>query len=180
MDYLEIVRLHSVWRNMNMRCLDPSNKQYADYGGRGITIADEWRDFNTFCAWALSHGSSSDLQLDRKDNDGPYAPWNCQFVTPIVNARNKRNNHRITAFGETKILAEWEADPRATTSACNIRRRIKAGWSPEEAITVPRASQRQGGFRGCGHPRTDDNSYFRANGSRMCKTCTKARSRKVA
>lgn len=177
MNYREVVRLHSVWRNMKIRCEDPTNKQFEDYGGRGIFIDPRWQDFNVFCEWALANGSSPELQLDRQDNDGPYSPENCRFITPSENARNTRRNHWITAFGETKLLIEWASDPRATTSAENIRRRIKSGWTPEEAITVPRASQRQGGERDCGHPRTDDNSYFRANGTRMCKICTKQRAK---
>jgi hypothetical protein len=174
LNYTEIARLHLVWRNMKSRCLQPSNKQYADYGGRGIEICPEWLNFDTFADWAYTHGSGPGLHMDRTDNDGPYSPDNCTFVTPTWNARNKRNNRWITAFGETKVLSAWESDKRCLVSAPTLRKRLKAGWNTEEAFTIKRARNRQSGFFKCGHPMLESNVYRRSgSGYRICKTCAK-------
>lgn len=180
MDYLEVARLHTVWRNMMSRCFNENNAQYDDYGGRGITVVREWRNFNAFCQWALDHGSAPGLHVDRRDNDGPYAPWNCHIVPPSINARNTRRNHPVTAFGETKLLIEWAEDPRCAVTDSTLRQRIKAGWEPEEAITCKHTRDRQDGFRKCGHPRDDEHSYLCAGGRRICKPCALERARKVA
>src|ERR1700729_3236806 len=177
MDYYEVARLHLVWRNMKSRCLDRRNKQYADYGGRGIQIIAEWLDFNVFCQWCLDHGSKKGLHLDRRDNDLGYSPHNCHFVTPTVNARNKRTSRIITAFGETKNLQDWADDIRAVVTDCTIRRRIDFGWTPEEAITLTNKMWRQQGTYRCGHSLEETNTYRRSNGYRMCKICTKKRAR---
>ncbi|GAA2321871.1 hypothetical protein GCM10010149_88700 [Nonomuraea roseoviolacea subsp. roseoviolacea] len=178
MDYLAIARIHSNWRNMKARCEKPSNPQYKDYGARGIYVCDAWQDFNTFCQWALDNGYSQELHLDRQDNDGPYSPENCRYVTPTQNSRNKRNNRLIEAFGESKTVAEWAEDPRCVVTDYTLRRRVVyADWDPEEAMTVKRRRDRQSLKCSNGHPMTEDNVYRRGNGFRMCKICTKQRAK---
>lgn len=176
MDYVEIARLNVVWRNMLRRCDNSTNAQFSDYGGRGIYVSPEWYDFNVFCQWALDNGSAKGLYIDRIDNDGPYSSVNCRLVTPTVNGRNKRNNRLITAFGETKPATAWQEDVRCVVSGTTLRRRIKAGWEPEEALTIKRAKYKQSGVFSCGHPREESNVYRRSkNGYAMCKICTKQR-----
>jgi hypothetical protein len=162
---------------MKSRCLDRRNKQYIDYGGRGIQISASWLDFNIFCQWCLDHGSAKGLHLDRVGNDDNYSPENCRFVHPIVNARNKRNSVIISAFGETKNVQDWGDDQRAVVCAQTIRRRVDAGWDTEEAITLTSQMFRQRGIFKCGHTMQEDNVYRRAYGHRMCKICTKDRAR---
>lgn len=83
--------LLSVRAGMLRRCGDSSNKQYKDYGGRGIYVCDEWlKSPGEFVRWGMANGWQVGLQIDRIDNDGPYAPWNCRFVTALVNSKNKR------------------------------------------------------------------------------------------
>lgn len=81
---------YSVWHSMMKRCYNPSHPEYRNYGGRGITVCEEWRNPEVFCEWAKNHGCKRGLQLDRKDNNGNYCPDNCWFVTPSQNCRNKR------------------------------------------------------------------------------------------
>jgi hypothetical protein len=82
--------LYRIWSGMIDRCSREKNKSYHRYGGRGITVCDEWRkDAASFIDWALSHGWQPHLQIDRENNDGNYEPGNCRFVTQKVNRNNR-------------------------------------------------------------------------------------------
>ena len=85
-------RLYNIWADIKRRTLNPKNKRYSDYGGRGITICDEWLDVQNFYNWAITNGYEEDkgLSIDRIDNDGNYCPENCRWTTSIIQNRNKR------------------------------------------------------------------------------------------
>ena len=85
---------YSVWSSMKDRCLNKNNKGYYRYGGRGITVCDRW--LNSFIAFHEDMGQKpfSKAQLDRRDNDGNYEPDNCRWVTPAVNANNRRPRNK--------------------------------------------------------------------------------------
>ena len=139
--------LYTVWCSLRQRCSDDNSPGYKDYGGRGIYVCDEWlQSFSAFREWAIANGWKKRMNIDRfPDNNGPYAPWNCRVVPAKINHRNKRSNLRITAFGETKVLAEWMEDSRCRTTVTTISGRIKRGWSTEAAIETP--SLPMGGYR---------------------------------
>jgi hypothetical protein len=81
--------LLDVYHDILRRCCDPSDKSYSRYGGRGITVCDEWRnDRNSFVRWCMANGYAPGLQIDRIDNDKGYSPDNCRFVTPAENQHN--------------------------------------------------------------------------------------------
>ena len=91
-------RLYSVWNDMLQRVgaikgASEETKHY--YQDRGITVCDEWLIFENFRDWALSHGYSDDLEIDRIDNDKGYCPENCRWVTPKENMNNRRNTIRL-------------------------------------------------------------------------------------
>ncbi len=84
-------RVYSIWASIKDRTLNTNTKVFNDYGGRGITICDEWKnDFMSFYNWAMSNGYSDELSIDRIDNDGNYEPNNCRWTTRVVQNRNQR------------------------------------------------------------------------------------------
>lgn len=99
--------LYGVWSGMIHRCEDKKREKFKDYGGRGISVCDEWHDPNNFIEWAELSGYEKGLQLDRIDNDGDYCPANCRWSTPKENSRHTRRTKTLTLNGVTKCVAEW-------------------------------------------------------------------------
>ena len=105
--------IYRAWGAMIRRCYRSSEPCYDRYGGRGITVCDEWRV--SFEAFHRDMGDRSDgMQLDRIDNDGPYAPWNCRWATPKQNMSNRRVTIKILHQGaEVPIGILAGSDPAA-------------------------------------------------------------------
>ena len=91
-------RLKKVLNDMIDRCYNVSCKSYKYYGGKGITIYDEWiHNPKTFENWAITHGYKNNLTIDRIDESKNYCPENCRFISLVENARYKSNTNYITA-----------------------------------------------------------------------------------
>lgn len=128
-------RLFYIWRGMKSRCFCKSHKAYKDYGGRGISVCEEWEtSFSLFMEWALSHGYGNTLQIDRIDNNDSYSPSNCRFVTARTNLNNKRNSLKpVTFLGITKTIVEWAAILNMSPTTLDTRiNDLK--WDIEKAI----------------------------------------------
>lgn len=130
--------LYRAWRKMKERCHSDSDKQYKDYGQRGIFVCLEWRESaKCFLDWALSHPTyKPNLQIDRIDNDGPYSPTNCHFVTCKENCNNRRSSRFIEFNGRKITVAEavrlfGKADYGTTLG------RLRRGWTVEDALSKP-------------------------------------------
>lgn len=129
-------RLYNIWAKIKERCSNPYNKDFPRYGGRGIFICEEWQEFKVFYDWAMENGYDDSLQIDRKNNDGPYSPDNCRWVTVKTNSNNKRNNHFITYNGETKTIAQW-GELLGIKHQTLRSRIVTRGWDVERAFTTP-------------------------------------------
>lgn len=128
--------LYRVRRYMLRRCYCPNDPSFHRYGLRGIYVCDEWlASARAFVAWAIKAGWQRGLQLDRENNDGPYSPDNCRFVTPLVNTNNRRNTRRLS---DGTPLAD--ASRSAGLSRGAVDARLRRGLSADEAVSRPLAS----------------------------------------
>ncbi len=100
-------RMYNIWSSMKERCYLETCEAYKDYGGRGITVCDEWKDnFQSFYDWSMANGYSDDLTIDRIDVNGNYEPDNCRWADWETQHYNKRNTIRIEVDGKLKTLKE--------------------------------------------------------------------------
>lgn len=129
-------RLYKIWKHMKGRCLCKSDKNYSLYGGRGISIYENWMNsYENFRNWAIQSGYSEKLTIDRINVDGNYCPENCRWVTVKAQANNKRTNIYVTLGNETHTLAEWGEINGISYETIDKRRRY--GWSNESAVSTP-------------------------------------------
>ena len=145
-------RLFRIWKGMRRRCYDPKACGYNVYGGRGITICDEWRDdVFAFREWALSHGYSDELTIDRIDCDKGYSPDNCRWATAKEQANNQHPKWTFTPKhkykkkklktwvidGVEKSIPDWCTEYGLTVQAVMYRVNTK-GMTLKEALATPK------------------------------------------
>lgn len=107
-------RLYTIWDNMKRRCGSKDATGYENYGGRGISVDDEWRnDFESFYNWAMDNGYNESLTIDRINNEKNYTPDNCRWATITEQSRNKRkridNNSGHAGVSQYKATGRWAA-----------------------------------------------------------------------
>lgn len=134
-------RLYRVFISMIDRCERKGHVQYANYGGRGIKVCEEWRhDYSAFREWALASGyddgaAHGKCTIDRIDPDGDYSPTNCRFTSMVEQNNNKRNNRLVTIDGKTQSVTQWCRELGLNSKTVNSR--IHMGWEPVDALTKP-------------------------------------------
>jgi len=128
-------RLYSIWLNMKNRCTNTNHRDYHRYGGRGISVCQEWtHSFISFRDWSISNGYDDTKTIDRIDNNQNYTPSNCRWTTPAVQANNKRNNHLLEYNGETRTISEWAKELNVRPGVI-FDRINRLGWTIEDALT---------------------------------------------
>lgn len=128
-------RLFHIWQSMKQRCNDKNHQHYDCYGGRGISICEEWEsDFESFYNWSLEHGYMSNLSIDRIDNDGNYEPGNCRWVDQKTQANNKRNNKKYSYKGCEYSIAELSE--MSGIKYTTLYNRLESGWELEKAMRL--------------------------------------------
>lgn len=124
--------LYATWKNMIKRCFDSNHKSWLNYGGRGITVCDEWQEYSQYKK-DMGERPFISAQVDRIDNNKGYSKDNCRWVSPKENCRNMSINHHVTMGGVTKTIPEWAET--TGISERTIRSRIYRGWPEEKALT---------------------------------------------
>lgn len=134
-------RLYNIWSKMKDRCFRENDSAYKWYGGRGITICQEWiDDFMNFYNWSMENGYKENLTIDRINVNGNYEPDNCRWVTMKTQQNNRRDTKFLTYNGETKSVTEWcEITGMKRNTLLN---RIRIGYTAEECFEVPLCSRR--------------------------------------
>lgn len=135
--------LAAKYHHMRDRCTNPKHDHYQNYGGRGITICDEWLGENglrNFCEWALKNGYQEGLSLERIDVNGNYEPSNCKWIPLREQWFNKRNTRYINGVPIAKTA--YESGVKRST----VMSRIKRGWD-EKDLFLPPGMKRQAGSR---------------------------------
>lgn len=138
-------RLYRVWSSMKSRCYNVNNSSYANYGGRGITVCQEWLDdFEVFSEWAIENGYDFYAQhgkctIDRINNDGNYEPGNCRWTDMKEQRKNQRDRKpkELAIDGTQRPLTEWYEFYGITAPAVAYRVKV-LGMTREDAIKKPK------------------------------------------
>lgn len=126
-------KLFMAWDAMKRRCTNPLHKNYKDYGGRGITVCEEWMNsFQAFHDWSMANGFADDLSIDRIDNDKGYSPTNCRWVDAKTQIRNRRNT--VTYEWKGQHYTVGELGELSGVNKQTIKSRLTRGCSVAEAI----------------------------------------------
>lgn len=125
-------KLHRVWLSMRQRCNNPKNKDFPNYGGRGIKVCEEWNDFSVFEHWAINNGYKDGLTIDRIDNDGNYEPSNCRWIPLTEQALNTRKNRMVDSpLGKMTIA---ELSRYSGVNYGTLLSRIRAGVPSDQLL----------------------------------------------
>lgn len=114
-------RLYNVWNHMKRRCTEKNTKEYKNYGGRGITVCDEWENPQNFFEWAIANGYKDNLTIERINVNGNYRPDNCEFIPKSLQSKNRRYNLMIDTGGAEVCAAE-------AARMAGVSRKTVANW----------------------------------------------------
>jgi hypothetical protein len=135
LSHLTKTRIYRIWCGILDRCNRPNGPNYSRYGGRGISVCEEWRFFCNFYN-DMKEGYSDELSIERVENDKGYFKDNCRWATRTEQARNRRTNHYFEYNGERLTLAGW--CEKLNVDYALVRNRLKKGWTEELALFTPK------------------------------------------
>ena len=131
---LSKTKLYGVWRQMNQRCYNQSCKDYPRYGGRGISVCNNWRDIFKFVKWAKESGYANGLTIERKNVNGNYRPTNCTWVKNKCQALNRENTILYTYGGKTQSIRAFAEE--YGINYFTLRGRLRNyGWPIDRALS---------------------------------------------
>lgn len=123
---------YNAWYHMVKRCTDSEDKNWGNYGGRGIKVCKKWRtSFHSFLA-DMGIKPNKESQIDRIDNNKGYSPNNCRWTTSKQQARNRRDNQKVMYKG--KLILVIELAETHSMQVATLKYRLKKGWSVDDAI----------------------------------------------
>lgn len=125
---------YHAWQSMFQRCENTKHPCYKDYGGRGISVCEEWGSFDTFLL-DMGMKPSSDYSLDRIDNNQGYNKDNCRWATRSQQNSNTRSSRLLTHCGKTMTLSQWSSERGIHPET--LRKRLRNKWSIEQALETP-------------------------------------------
>ena len=178
--------LYQVWQGMKARCLNPNNKHYANYGGRGITICNDWiNDFNQFVQDMGERPQG--YSIDRINNNGDYTPNNCKWSTKKEQQRNRRITKHITIAGIDYLVCEisekynfkWDTIVQRAKTAKNFEELVdktRKVYKEGLALGGQASGEKKKALTHCkaGHEFTETNTHI-YKGWRRCRTCHRIR-----
>lgn len=129
--------LRQTWNSMIQRCTNLNNKRFSNYGGRGISVCNQWRhDFKAFHDYVsqLPHCGEKGYSLDRINNNGNYEPGNVRWATRSEQANNTTNTRLLTYDGKTQRVIAWAEEIGISSKALNAR--LRRNWPLERALTA--------------------------------------------
>ena len=127
-------RLRSIYNGMRLRCYNKNSVNYKYYGGKGVTICDEWLlSFENFFDWAINNGYNENLTIDRIDSEKEYSPDNCKWSTKKEQAYNRSMSVKLTLNGRTMYMTEWAEELGIDKKTLSWR--YRNGWSDEEILS---------------------------------------------
>ena len=122
---------YKTWARMKERCMNPKNKNWANYGGRGILISNSWLNFSNF--YKDMGKKPADKSIDRINNDGNYSKNNCKWSSPREQSNNSRMNHVLVYKGESLNVSEWAR--KLNINSSTLFSRLQRGWTIERILT---------------------------------------------
>lgn len=118
-------RLYRIWKSMKCRCNNANHPSYKRYGARDITVAEDWiNSYSAFKQWAMSHGYSDNLELERVDVNGGYSPANCRWVSHYEQTLNRRDTLYVTIGNVTMRLRDFCLDRSINMNTVNNWRHL--------------------------------------------------------
>lgn len=129
-------KLYRVYWSMKQRCFDEKSNHYDRYGGRGITMCEEWKNsYDEFYTWSIKNGYSEGLTIDRINNDGNYEPDNCRWITQAEQLNNISRNRNYEYNGKIQNISQWAREIGISVDTLYARL-VKLNWPIEKALTL--------------------------------------------